>query len=126
WAAAVRRWRERATRLGAIDRPTDYLLWQTLVGAWPLPTERLQAYLEKATHEAKLHTSWTDPDESYDAELRSYVERLLSDDELLRDVGDFVEQHLRVPGETNALSQKLVQLAMPGVPDVYQGQELPD
>ncbi|MBV9293159.1 MAG: malto-oligosyltrehalose synthase [Frankiales bacterium] len=126
WAAAVRRWRDGAAQHGTIDRPTDYLLWQTLVGAWPLPTQRLQDYLEKATHEAKLRTSWTDPDQSYDAELRSYVERLLSDDALLGDVGEFVEQHLRIPGEANALSQKLVQLAMPGVPDVYQGQELPD
>jgi (1->4)-alpha-D-glucan 1-alpha-D-glucosylmutase len=101
-------------------------LWQTLVGAHPIGVERLQQYLQKATREAKLHTSWTDPDDAYDQRVRRYAETVLADVAITDDVGRWVEEVVRRHGESNALSQKLLQLTMPGVPDVYQGQELPD
>jgi (1->4)-alpha-D-glucan 1-alpha-D-glucosylmutase len=126
WATAVDRWRSRASRHGPPDANIDYLFWQTLVGAWPLTVDRMQAYLAKASREAKQHTSWTAPDERYDAALSHYVEHVFGDDALLLDVESWVEQHLRAAGEVNSLSQKLLQLTMPGVPDVYQGQELTD
>jgi (1->4)-alpha-D-glucan 1-alpha-D-glucosylmutase len=125
WQQAVLRWRAAAAPHSPPDANLDYLFWQTLVGAWPIDAERMKAYLEKASREAKQHTSWTDPDEAYDARLRRYVEAVYADDALLADVGAFVDR-ISPYGDSNALAQKLVALTMPGVPDVYQGQELPD
>jgi (1->4)-alpha-D-glucan 1-alpha-D-glucosylmutase len=125
WRTAVERWRAMAARHEPPDAATDYLFWQTLVGATPISADRLQAYLEKATREAKLHTSWTDPDEAYDEGVRRYAAAVLSDGDITSDLERWVDDVVRRPGEVNALSQKLLQLTMPGVPDVYQGQELP-
>ena len=124
WRRAVTEWRRMAERHDPSDSNTDYLFWQTLVGAWPLTLERMQAYLAKATREAKTHTSWIDPDEKYDAALKSYAENVFADEELMSTVGEWCAQHIEEPGHSNALAQKLIQLTMPGVPDVYQGQEL--
>jgi (1->4)-alpha-D-glucan 1-alpha-D-glucosylmutase len=133
WARAVASWRERldATSGSFDDANTDYLLWQTLVGAHspatgPLSSDRLLGYLDKATKEAKHRTSWTDPDGAYEAALRRRVEALYADTDLMRDIADWIDTHVTAPGRTNSLAQKLLQLTMPGVPDVYQGQELPD
>jgi (1->4)-alpha-D-glucan 1-alpha-D-glucosylmutase len=123
WEDAVAGWQQR---LGQLDPNTDYLLWQTLVGAFPISADRLHAYLEKATKEAKERTSWTEPDETFERALRERVDRLYADRELLDDVEQWVDEHLAAGGRSNSLAQKLVQLTMPGVPDVYQGQELPD
>ena len=129
WRAAVERWRSMAARHQPPDAATDYLFWQTVTGTasreGPIDAKRLQEYLEKATREAKLHTSWTDPDATYDAHVRRYVAAVLGDAELVGDLTRWVDEVVRGPGEVNALSQKLLQLTMPGVPDVYQGQELP-
>jgi (1->4)-alpha-D-glucan 1-alpha-D-glucosylmutase len=86
----------------------------------------LKSYLAKATREAKRYTSWTDPDESYDERLATYVDNVLADNALMADMDDWVRTHLAAPGESNRLAQKLMQLTMPGVPDIYQGQELTD
>jgi (1->4)-alpha-D-glucan 1-alpha-D-glucosylmutase len=126
WRSAVTRWRDLARRHDPPDPATDYLFWQTLVGAWPIGVERMQAYLEKATREAKVHTSWTDPDPDYDDQVRHYAAAVLADAAIVDDVAQWVEATVRRPGEANGLSQKLLQLTMPGVPDVYQGQELLD
>jgi (1->4)-alpha-D-glucan 1-alpha-D-glucosylmutase len=126
WEQAVTSWRDRA---GVVDANTDYLLWQTLVGAHspatgPLTIDRMLGYLDKATKEAKERTSWTDPDSTFEQALREHVHTIYADDVLMRDVARWVEAHLMTPGRSNSLAQKLVQLTMPGVPDVYQGQEL--
>jgi (1->4)-alpha-D-glucan 1-alpha-D-glucosylmutase len=105
------------------DRNVGYLFWQTLVGAWPLTEDRAQAYLEKATREAKQHTSWVDPDPAYDDALRAAVAGVFSDSTLMADVEEFVER-LAPAWQVTAVAQKLVQLTMPGIPDVYQGSEL--
>jgi (1->4)-alpha-D-glucan 1-alpha-D-glucosylmutase len=125
WAAAVSRWRTVAPSDGP-DANTDYLFWQSLVGAHPITADRLKAYLAKAAREAKRHTSWTDPDKSYDQRLASYVDSVLADVALMADVDEWVRTHVQEPGRCNSLAQKMLQLTMPGVPDVYQGQELPD
>jgi len=132
WAAAVRAWSERAAAYrspaGWPDRPTEYLLWQTLVGTWddgPVSAERLLPYLTKVVREAKRLTSWTHPDADYEAGLAAFADAVLADADLTTLVGDFcdlVEPSARVV----VLGQKLVQLTMPGVPDVYQGCERVD
>ncbi|MBV9098750.1 MAG: malto-oligosyltrehalose synthase [Frankiaceae bacterium] len=121
WAAALRRW-----SVGGIDRETEYVFWQTLVGAYPIRTERLEDYLRKAAREAKRHTSWLDPDEDYERRLFDYARAVLDNANLMADIGDWIDTHVAAAAQSNALAQKLIQLTMPGVPDVYQGQELPD
>ncbi|GLU48600.1 malto-oligosyltrehalose synthase [Nocardiopsis ansamitocini] len=122
FAEAVRGWTGRA----GLSEPTlDLLAWQTLVGAWPIDADRLRGYLEKAAKEAKLRTSWVDPDPAFEKEVAAWPDRVLGDAGLSAEVAAFVDR-VRGPGWSNALGQKLVQLLMPGVPDVYQGTELWD
>ncbi len=126
WATAVRRWSamtERHRTHDWPDRNTEYLFYQTLVGAWPLTAERLTAYMEKATREAKVHTSWTSPGQEYDQALRRFVEASFTDTAFMADVGAFVAP-LVEPGRVNALAQTVLKLSAPGVPDMYQGTEL--
>ena len=128
WAGAVRRWvqrNDRHRRDGWPDRNAEYLLYQTLVGAWPLPCDRVAAYMEKASREAKQHTSWIDPNPAYDQALRSFVEAALADEGFLADLATFVAP-LVWPGRVTSLAQTLIKLTAPGVPDIYQGTELWD
>jgi len=128
WGDAVIGWtahNEHHKRAGLPDRNVEYLLYQTLVGAWPLSTERAVAYVEKASREAKAHTNWTDPDPAYDEALAGFVAAVLADAEFVAGLDGFVTG-LVGPARVTSLAQKLVQLTMPGVPDVYQGSELWD
>ena len=137
WAVAVREWMEAGARHGSPegwpDAATAYLIWQTLVGTWgfggsahgPLAAARLHEYLTKAIREAKVHTSWTRPDEVYENAVQAYADAVLDDEELLASVAGFVTG-LDAGARVVVLGQKLVQLAMPGVPDVYQGCEIVD
>ena len=129
WAEAVRTWMAANVRhRAAPDRPDpndEYLLYQTLVGAWPLSAERAVAYMEKAAKEAKVHTSWINPDPDYDAALRAFVEGVLGDEEFGAGLAAFVLP-LVEPGWITSLAQVLLKLTAPGVPDTYQGTELWD
>ncbi|MBV1853524.1 malto-oligosyltrehalose synthase [Catellatospora tritici] len=101
------------------------LAWQTLVGAWPIEPERLSGFLLKAAREARQHTDWTNPDPDLERALTGWPQRLLAHAEVAADVARFVAR-IRDAGWSNSLGQKLLQLAGPGVPDVYQGTELWD
>ncbi|MHA6668314.1 malto-oligosyltrehalose synthase [Homoserinimonas sp. A447] len=107
------------------DPPLANLLWQAVIGAWPLSRERLHAYAEKAAREAGNSTSWSDPDAGFERAMHAMVDSAFDDPEVNRLVTDFVDL-VREPGWSNSLSAKLLQLTMPGVPDVYQGSELWD
>lgn len=125
WKAAVFRWRDLADELQSgppLDRNTAWLLYQTLVGAWPIDADRMQAYMEKATREAKAHTSWTDPDPFYDESVRSRVADVFANGALCSEIAAFAAR-LRRPGWAVSLAQKLLTLTAPGVPDIYQGSE---
>jgi (1->4)-alpha-D-glucan 1-alpha-D-glucosylmutase len=125
WADRVAEWRAAAADYRSAAGPdpaTEWLIWQTLAGAWPLDPDRLTAYLAKATREAKLHTSWTAPNAEYDAAVADFARAVLGDDALCRSIAAFVEE-LAPAARAVTLGQKLVQLTMPGVPDVYQGTE---
>jgi (1->4)-alpha-D-glucan 1-alpha-D-glucosylmutase len=128
WASAVLRWsalNARHRRAGIPDRNTEYLLYQTLVGAHPIGADRLLVYLQKAAREAKVHTSWTTVDDAYESTLREFVERSLADPEFTAGMKSFVLP-LVGPGRVNSLAWKLLSLTAPGVPDLYQGSELWD
>jgi (1->4)-alpha-D-glucan 1-alpha-D-glucosylmutase len=127
WVEAVLRWSGTNERHwdGEPDRNLEWLLYQVVVGAWPLTAERAVQYVEKATREAKVRTSWTSPDEGYDARVRRFVERALDDEAFIGDVDAFVER-IRPAGEQVSLAMQALKLTAPGVPDVYQGTELWD
>ena len=122
WDAAWAAVREQTTEYH-VDEPTAYLLFQTLLGAWPLEPERLVAYMEKATHEAKQHTSWNDPDERYEFRVGDFAARCLEGD-VGRDVRTRAGGQRGDDPRRRRSPAKLLQLTLPGVPDVYQGNEI--
>lgn len=122
WTEVVRRW----VRVAPLPDPAlAHLIWQAAVGAWPISRPRLQAYAVKAARESGTGTDWLHPDERFEARLTEMVDKIYDDPALHREVSDFAAS-ITAPGWSNALGQKLVQLTMPGVPDVYQGTELWD
>ncbi|HET8582062.1 MAG TPA: malto-oligosyltrehalose synthase [Jatrophihabitans sp.] len=107
------------------DRPFAYLLWQTFAGAGFVARERMHAYAEKAMREAATSTTWTAPHAAFEAAVHAVVDAAYDDAVVHDPLAAFVSR-ITPFGWTNALGQKLVQLTMPGVPDVYQGTELWD
>lgn len=152
WADAVRRWRSRnlehRRRVGGRrfpDANTELLLYQTLVGIWPLAPaarpgpppaqelarieERTQLYMRKAAREAKVHTRWLGPNAGFEAALERFIRAILRPQprgggwSFVHDLDGFAREVAR-PGLWNSLARLLVQLTAPGVPDLYQGDEL--
>jgi (1->4)-alpha-D-glucan 1-alpha-D-glucosylmutase len=122
WSAAVARWGQLAP---PPDGAVGHLLWQTVVGAWPLSRRRLHEFAEKAMREARTHTSWSDPNAVFETEMHAVVDAVYDLPALRTDV-EAIAGRIERYGWSNSLSQKLLQLTMPGVPDVYQGCELWD
>jgi (1->4)-alpha-D-glucan 1-alpha-D-glucosylmutase len=126
WHEAVHRWSRMngRHRTGDLpDRSSEYLLYQTLVGAWPISAERAWTYMEKAAREARAHTSWLAPALDFEEALRKFVFGVLADPEFVVDLERFVEPVAEL-GYVNSLAQKLLCLTAPGMPDLYQGSEL--
>lgn len=143
WKQRVKKWqkynhrhRTRVKKRLAPDRNDEYLLYQTLIGTWPVfPAdgkemgeygERIKAYMRKAIREAKLHSSWRDPDPEYEDGVLRFVTKLLrpdSENRFYEDLTSFVKTISRF-GLLNSLSQLLLKLTCPGVPDIYQGNEV--
>jgi len=145
WAGALTHWsRLNADKKSGVDAELapdcndEYLFYQTLVGAWPAEPctdeefanfrKRIGAYMEKAIKEAKVHTSWVNPNEAYDHAVSKFVNEVLVADPENSFLSDFMRFHRRVayPGMLNSLSQTILKIASPGVPDFYQGTELWD
>ena len=110
---------ERLARSVGVEGEDAYHVLQTVVGAWPLEPERLDAYVEKALREGKRTSSWVDPDTEAERRVEEYGHRLLES----REVERFVEL-VRPLGRRIAFRQLLLKLTSPGVPDIYQGDEL--
>ncbi len=128
WADAVERWsamNEKYKTDGMPDRNTEYFLYQTLLGAWPIGTCRLLPYMKKACREAKTQTSWHAPNEQFEAATRAFIEAIYKDVQFLGDFKNFLEPLIE-PGRINSLAQVLLKLTAPGIPDIYQGAELWD
>jgi (1->4)-alpha-D-glucan 1-alpha-D-glucosylmutase len=118
WAARVGRWRELT---GGMDDPNEeYLVWQTLVGAWPIVPSRFEQYLTTALRESNRNTNWLDPDERHEARVRSFVRALYENRAFLDDFEPFV-QSVMAAGEHASLGALLLRLTTPGLPDIYQG-----
>ena len=130
WEAAVRHWAEHNERYrsqGYPDRNLEYLIYQTLVGAWPIDAERLKQFLLKAAREGKAHTSWIDPVPAYEDAIAEFVNNVMADGEFMNDLQTFIGRNQLAPnGRITSLAQTALLLTCPGVPDLYQGSELWD
>ncbi|MBO1415267.1 malto-oligosyltrehalose synthase, partial [Streptomyces sp. FH025] len=122
WAAEAAAW---STAAGpGFDRDADWLLWHTLVAAWPITPDRLVAALLKSAREAKLRTSWTAPDLPYERALEERARSVYDNPGLLPRIEGMV--HALAPyARANTLAAALLHLTVPGVPDLYQGGEEP-
>ncbi len=128
WVRTVLRWQELAAPHRGRTGPTpahEHLTFQTLVGAWPLEADRLEAYLLKAAREGARATDHLDPDSGYEADLARFARALLDDAAFVADLEDVVDG-IREAGWLTSLAMTLVTFTAPGVPDVYQGDELWD
>jgi (1->4)-alpha-D-glucan 1-alpha-D-glucosylmutase len=141
WRAVNRRWKKSVNETEAPDASEEYLLYQTLLGTWPIagsgepetaPTldyvERIQNYMAKALHEAKVNTSWIQPNEEWDAAVRDFVARILdasTRNKFLPLFLPFAREIARL-GAINSLTQTMLKLMSPGLPDIYQGTEIWD
>ena len=128
WEQALQRWQKNNKKHKTEDLPdrnTEYLLYQTMLGAWPIPTDRLLPYMEKACREAKQRTSWLAPNEQFESATRRFIEAIYEDRSFMDDFEKYVETLIE-PGRINSLSQTLLKFTAPGIPDTYQGEELWD
>jgi (1->4)-alpha-D-glucan 1-alpha-D-glucosylmutase len=128
WKSALYRWsrmnaRHKTNKLP--DKNTEYFLYQTLIGAWPISEQRLQTYMEKATREAKEQTTWTQQNKDFEDALRAFIQRVLKSPEFIPDLEAMVAR-VNGAGRVNSLAQSLIRYTAPGVPDTYQGGELWD
>ena len=128
FATTVRGWMERNARYKTAslpDRNSEYFLYQTMIGAWPITAERLFPYLEKAMREAKQQTTWVANNKEFEDALRKFTECLLADGEWRGEL-EAVVARVQDAGRINSLAQTLVKCTSPGVPDLYQGSEIWD
>ena len=127
WASHVERWLELTEHLregGAPDDVERYFLFQTLAGAWPIASDRLGEYMTKALREAKRNTSWVDQDLEWEAAVAHFCQALYAERRFLADFEPFAAR-IAARGERAAFGQLVLKLTAPGIPDIYQGDELP-
>jgi len=116
---------ERHRGLLAPSRRAEYLLYQTLVGAHPIGADRVWAYMLKASREAKMETNWIEPDHPYETGLEHFVRGMVADPDVIAQITALVDG-MTPEWQTLSLSQTLIKLTAPGIPDIYQGSELWD
>src|SRR5438067_9328486 len=141
WGTANHRWKRMVNDLEAPDTNEEYLLYQILLGTWPMQAngepesapapdyiERIQAYMAKALKEAKINTSWIQPNEEWDAAMHDFVARILDSSPRNKFLPIFLPAAKEIGrlGTINSLTQTLLKLTSPGVPDIYQGTEIWD
>ena len=123
-AGLAEEWAKRVSRWPRLDDPNEsYLVYQTLVGAWPLELERLEAYMEKALREAKRSTGWVEPNQEHERHVREFCRALYADRAWRADFEPFAAA-VAEEGRRVSLAMTLLKLTVPGVPDIYQGDEL--
>ncbi len=128
WASKLKRWSRMNNNLRVANYPdpnTEYFLYQTLIGAWPIDAARTKEYMQKAMREAKLETAWTANNAAYEDALNGFIDGLFASPTFLQDLEEFIARINR-DGRSNSLAQTLLKCMAPGVPDLYQGGELWD
>ncbi len=141
WRMLNHRWKRTIDEAEAPDRNEEYLLYETLLGVWPIESngqaaatappefvQRIQSYMAKALKEAKLNTSWIQPNEPWDSAMHDFVARMLDPSPRNKFLPNFlpVAEEIARLGAINSLSQLVLKLTLPGVPDIYQGNEIWD
>jgi (1->4)-alpha-D-glucan 1-alpha-D-glucosylmutase len=141
WRVVNRRWKRSINEAEAPDANEEYLLYQTLLGTWPVQPsgeaeehatsdyiERIQTYMAKALNEAKINTSWIQPNEEWLAAMRDFIAKILDASPKNKFLPSFlpVVKEIARLGAINSLTQTLLKLTSPGVPDIYQGNEIWD
>jgi (1->4)-alpha-D-glucan 1-alpha-D-glucosylmutase len=139
WRVINRRWKRNLDEATAPDSNEEYLFYQTLLGTWPIDAagraepgvgseyiERIQAYMAKALKEAKMNTSWIQPNEQWDSAMSDFVAKALDSSPKNKFLPSFlpVAEEIARLGAINSLSQVALKLTAPGVPDIYQGSEI--
>jgi (1->4)-alpha-D-glucan 1-alpha-D-glucosylmutase len=127
WARHVGRWFELTEQLrsgGAPDDVERYFILQTLMGAWPISAARVENYMQKALREAKRNTNWIEQNTDWEAAVTRFCAGLYSHRSFLDEFEPFVQRAARM-GERFAIGQQVLKLTAPGIPDIYQGDELP-
>ncbi|HKP92686.1 MAG TPA: malto-oligosyltrehalose synthase, partial [Chthoniobacterales bacterium] len=139
WRVINRRYKRNLDEAFAPDPNEEYLFYQTLLGTWPVDgsgrpepratedyIQRIQAYMAKALKEAKMNTSWIQPNEAWDSAMSHFVERVLDPSEKNKFIPTFlpVAEEIARLGAINSLTQVALKLTTPGVPDIYQGNEI--
>ncbi len=127
WRAQVERWLDITESLrdgGAPDDSERYFIFQTLVGSWPIESERLEAYMEKALREAKRNTNWVDQNQDWETPSSASAPRSTTTARSWPSSSPFAAR-VAAEGDRAALGQLVLKLTAPGVPDIYQGDELP-
>ncbi len=128
WRDRVRHWWELNAPLRTEGAPTpdeEYLIYQTLLGAWPLERPRLRDYMTKAMREAKVATGWIAPDEAHEGAVMAFIDGLYASARFVGELEELVDRVAPI-GEAFSLGATLLKLTSPGVPDIYQGDELWD
>jgi (1->4)-alpha-D-glucan 1-alpha-D-glucosylmutase len=126
WSELVEDWHDLRGRIGASGAPDpneEYLIYQSLVGAWPIEPERIEEYLVKALREAKVNTNWLEPNKAWERGAVEFANDLAGDPAFLESFLPFWERVAEL-GELISLAHTLLKLTCPGVPDIYQGDEL--
>ena len=127
WIERARRWLELTEPLRTDGAPDDlerYFIFQTLLGAWPIEPQRIEAYMEKVLREAKRNSSWVEQNHEWEAAVKRFCRALYTHRSFLADFGPFVERAAAV-GDRIGLGMLVLKLTAPGIPDIYQGDELP-
>ncbi|HEY3922181.1 MAG TPA: malto-oligosyltrehalose synthase [Gaiellaceae bacterium] len=124
WTERVRTWHEFNAHDGGPDWTEELLVYQTLVGAWPLELERLEGYVEKALREAKRNSSWLEPNLDWEDQVKVFCGSLYESERFRTDFERFAARVAEL-GERSALAQLTLRFTSPGVPDIYQGDEHP-
>jgi (1->4)-alpha-D-glucan 1-alpha-D-glucosylmutase len=137
WAQQINQWQQINQKYKTIgqsgwipDANDEYFIYQSLIGTYPLhidPEEdnyltRFNDYMLKSIREAKVHTSWADPQETYEKAVEDFVKHILQDEEFLKAFLPFVKKIAHL-GATYSLVQTLLKITAPGIPDIYQGCE---
>ncbi|MCK4910512.1 MAG: malto-oligosyltrehalose synthase [Thermodesulfovibrionales bacterium] len=135
WGRINRKFKTKSDGTLLPDRNDEYLLYQILLGAWPHEGlakddigmegfgSRIKHYMTKAAREAKTHTTWISPDMEYEDALESFIDRALASEDFMGSFVD-IQQTVSFYGMLNSLSQTLLKITCPGVPDFYQGTEI--
>jgi (1->4)-alpha-D-glucan 1-alpha-D-glucosylmutase len=125
WTRHLKEWSRMNKAAGAPTPNEEVLIYQSLLGAWPIEAERLKQFVTKALREGKTNSSWMDVNQHYETRVLAFIDRMLSSDRFLRSFLGF-QKKVAYFGALSSLSQLLLKIASPGVPDFYQGSDLWD